>query len=219
MSRTSGYSSGSPGEPRRSPLTIGCPRNWMNMWSYGFTMLAPPNSCWRTEAFVRGWCLKNGFLVGFFGHPKGLMNQKKSWLLAGFSGKTSHTVDRVKLKICFFVILLEKVNGKSNIFFWMSLTDANRHVQHILHTMTARGSLHIMKCNSFVGAACQDEQNALQKTLNSFWTVCAQIFCYVLQGRPPRGSSWEFLWAQTTTSTCWFYVTPELVTDLNRLNT
>lgn len=40
--------SGSPGVLRRSPLTIGCPRNWMNMWSCDCTMLSPRVSCWRT---------------------------------------------------------------------------------------------------------------------------------------------------------------------------
>ena len=218
MSRTSGYSSGSPGEPRRSPLTIGCPRNWMNMWSYGFTMLAPPNSCWRTEAFVRGWCLKNGFLVGFFGHPTGLMNQKKSWLLAGFSGKTSHTVDRVKLKI-FFCDPVGK--GKRKVeYIVLNVSDWRQP------TCTTYTTYHDCKvrCTSWNATPSLVLPVRTSKIpCKRHWTVSGRFglryFVVYSKVVPPRGSSWEFLWAQTTTSTCWFYVTPELVTDLNRLNT
>ena len=63
--------SGSPGVPRRSPLTIGCPRNWMNMWSCDCTMLSPRASCWRTGRI--DWQLSvPGPSCTDWGPPKGI---------------------------------------------------------------------------------------------------------------------------------------------------
>jgi hypothetical protein len=106
--------SGSPGVPRRSPLTIGCPRNWMNMWSCDCTMLSPRVSCWRTGLRLavqtgrtrvllyrlgskRDWwwlVMKNKLVSFFLGGPT------STWSLAGFCEKASqiHPNYRVKLK-------------------------------------------------------------------------------------------------------------------------